>query len=232
MNDLYLSNIELYYSPVGLVNGILHIVGEDFNHISKVMRHIRGDIIFITDGKGNIFESEIKDIDRSYLSVKPLNSYHYKNEKSNLIFCIPKLKNPDRFEFALEKCVELGITHFIIFESRRSVSKGDRIDRWNKILIAAMKQSLTSFLPEIKIVSSINEIFSAAGEKIGFEQNTSKKIGTLKIKPDINYYFVFGPEGGLDEDELELFNTDNLYNLAGNRLRTETAVIKAASMLQ
>jgi 16S rRNA (uracil1498-N3)-methyltransferase len=231
MNDLYFSNIELYYSPLGLVNNELHIQGEDFHHIIKVMRHSEGDSIFITDGKGNIFEAEIMEVDKSFLSAKAINSYHYKNKTINSFFCIPKLRNSDRFEFALEKCVELGITNFIIFESRRTVAKGEKTDRWNKILVSAMKQSLRCHVPNLKVVNSVKEIFALNGGKIGFEQNSSNTFANLKIIPDINYYFIFGPEGGLDHNELELFNPENIYNLAENRLRTETAIIKAASLL-
>jgi 16S rRNA (uracil1498-N3)-methyltransferase len=231
MNDQYLSNIELYYSPEGIINNKILIQGEDFNHIIKVMRHSVRDILYISDGKGNIYESQINNINKLSLSAEPLKSYHYENAKKNSFFCIPKLRNSDRFEFALEKCVELGVTNFIIFESRRTISRGEKTDRWNKILISAMKQSLRCYLPEIKVVHSIKDIFYLDGEKIGFEQNSYKKISALNIIPDVNYYFIFGPEGGLDKDELELFNPENTYNLADNRLRTETAVIKAASLL-
>ena len=231
MNKQHFSNIELYYSPDGIINNKILIEGEDFNHITKVMRHSERDAIYITDGKGNIYESQINKINKSSLSAEPLKSYHYENSNKNSFFCIPKLKNPDRFEFALEKCVELGITNFIIFESKRTISKGEKTDRWNKILISAMKQSLRCYLPEIKVVHSIKDIFSLDGEKIGFEQNSSNKLSSLKITPDVDYYFIFGPEGGLDRDELQLFNPDNIYNLADNRLRTETAIIKAASLL-
>ena len=231
MTSRYLSNIELYYSSNGINNNQLLIEGEDLNHIIKVMRHSVHDIIYITDGKGKIYESKINHISKNSLSAKPLKSYQYENTKQNIYFCIPKLKNPDRFEFALEKCVELGITNYIIFESRRTVSRGDKLDRWNKILLSAMKQSLRCFLPEIKIVNSMNEIFDFDGEKIGFEQNSANMIDSLKIIPGVNYYLIFGPEGGLDKDELELFNPENIYNLAENRLRTETAIIKAASLL-
>lgn len=232
MPNTHLSNIELYYSPVGLINNELHIHGEDFKHITKVMRHSVGDSIFVTDGNGNIFEASIMDIDKSNLSAKLLNSYQYEDEKSNYIFCIPKLKNPDRFEFALEKCVELGITNFIIYESKRTVSKGDKSERWNKILISAMKQSLKCYLPNLKIVNSLKDIIVLKGEKVAFEQNSTKKITTLKTDPQVNYYFIFGPEGGLDKDELELFNPENIYKLTENRLRSETAIINAASLLQ
>src|ERR1035437_4249860 len=154
MNSTHLSNIELYYSHAGLINSELHIEGEDYKHIVKVMRHSVGDTIFVTDGKGNIFKASITDIYKTNLSAKLLNTYSYENEKHNYIFCIPKLKNPDRFEFALEKCVELGITNFIIYESKRTVSKGDRSERWNRILISAMKQSLRCYLSNLNVVNS------------------------------------------------------------------------------
>jgi len=231
MNDQYLSNIELYYSPDGMFNNHILIEGEDFNHIIKVMRHSEQDIIYITDGDGSIYESQINSINKNSLSAVSLRTYHYENVMQNIFFCIPKLKNADRFEFALEKCAELGITNFIIFESKRSISRGNKTDRWNKILISAMKQSLRCYLPEIKVVNSVKEIFSLNGGKIGFEQDSSNKFSNLKIIPHVNYYLIFGPEGGLDNDELELFNPESIYNLAENRLRTETAIIKAASLL-
>ena len=231
MNEQHFSNIELYYSPGGIINNNIFVEGEDFNHIIKVMRHSERDILYITDGKGNIYESQINSINKNSLSAVSLKTYHYENVKQNIFFCIPKLKNADRFEFALEKCAELGVTNFIIFESRRTISRGEKTDRWNKILISAMKQSLRCNLPEIKVVHSIKDIFPLEGGKIGFEQNSSNNISRLIIIPDVNYYFIFGPEGGLDKDELELFNLENIYNLADNRLRTETAVIKAASLL-
>ena len=165
MNDQHLSNIELYYSPEGIINNKILIEGEDFNHIIKVMRHSEQDIIYITDGHGNIYESLLNKINQYSLSAEPVKSYYYENVKQNIFFCIPKLRNSDRFEFALEKCVELGITNFIIFESKRTISKGDKTDRWNKILISAMKQSLRSYLPGIKVVNSIKEIFALNGEK-------------------------------------------------------------------
>jgi 16S rRNA (uracil1498-N3)-methyltransferase len=231
MNSQHLSNIELYYSANSIKNNSIIIEGENFDHIVKVMRHADGDILYVTDGKGNIYESQINNIDKHSISVTPIKTFQYENVKHNIYFCIPKLKNPDRFEFALEKSTELGITNFIIFESKRSVSKGQKTDRWNKILLSAMKQSLRSYLPEIKVVNSLKEIFSFTGEIIGFEQNTPNKIADLKINPDRNYYLIFGPEGGLDREELHLFNPDNIYNLAENRLRAETAVIKVASLL-
>ncbi len=226
-----LSDIELYYSSYGKVNNEIIIDGEDYIHVKRVMRHKDGDTVFITDGRGNIFESVIKTMGKDALTAKPVKTISYDNTKNNLYFCIPKLKNPDRFEFALEKCVEMGITNFIIYESKRTVTRGDKLPRWNKIILSAMKQSLRSYLPMIKTVPSLKDIFSFEGEKIGFDQKAGNAFSTIKITPLVNYYFVFGPEGGLDKEELDLFSAANLYNIAKNRLRSETAIIKAASLL-
>jgi 16S rRNA (uracil1498-N3)-methyltransferase len=141
------------------------------------------------------------------------------------------LKNPERFEFALEKCTELGITNFIVFESSRTVSKADKIDRWNKIVLSAMKQSLRSYLPQISISISLSEIIKQKGEKIIFEQNAKTFFNPEIINPLKNYLFIFGPEGGLSDEEVERINKDYLLKLAENRLRTETAIVKCASIL-
>ena len=94
-----------------------------------------------------------------------------------------------------------------------------------------MKQSLRSYLPEIAVINSLKDICNIEGDKIILEQNSQKKISGLKINPEEKYYFIFGPEGGFTNEELELFDKNSLYSLADNRLRTETAVIKCASIV-
>ena len=227
----YLSNIELYYSAQITNNNLIIVEDDDFKHIVKVMRHALGDEIYITDGLGKIYRSKISEIKKNSLSSEIEETINHDNKFSNIIFCIPKLKSNDRFEFALEKCVELGITNFIIFDSERTIAKGNKIERWNKILISAMKQSLRSYLPNISLRNSVEEIKNLQGEKIIFEQNSAETF--LRFKNDLSkkYYFVFGPEGGLSENELNLFEENEKYNLSSNRLRSETAVIKCASIV-
>ena len=228
----YLSNIELYYSPPSnYKGGEVKIEGDEQKHITKVMRHSVHDLVYVTDGIGHIFECEVYEINKDNLNLIVKNTLTYKNEFSNVIFCIPKLKNPERFEFALEKCTELGITNFIVFESSRTVSKADKIDRWNKIVLSAMKQSLRSYLPQISISISLSEIIKQKGEKIIFEQNAKTFFNPEIINPLKNYLFIFGPEGGLSDEEVERINKDYLLKLAENRLRTETAIVKCASIL-
>jgi 16S rRNA (uracil1498-N3)-methyltransferase len=145
--------------------------------------------------------------------------------------CLPKLKNPERFEFALEKCAEMGITNFIVFESERTISKTSKIERWHKILLSAMKQSLQSFLPSISTANSIEEIKNKNGKKIVFEQNAKNIFRGLQMDFKDKLYILFGPEGGFSQKELQIFSDEELFKLADNRLRSETAVIKCASII-
>lgn len=229
--SVYLSNIELYFTSASENKDEIELFDEEFHHCVKVMRNAAGDEIYITNGSGKIFQSIIEKISKNSLAAVVINKYDYQNDLENVSFCIPKLKNNDRFEFALEKCTELGITNFIIFDSERAMHKSDKKERWQKIVLSAMKQSLRSYLPVIRVVHSLNEITKLDGEKIVLEQNSKQDIRNLKTDKSKKYYFVFGPEGGFTEDEMTQFDENNFYKLAYNRLRTETAIIKCASIV-
>jgi 16S rRNA (uracil1498-N3)-methyltransferase len=226
----YLSDIELYYSPLVQGDKIL-IGGEEMNHLIRVMRHKEGDIIHITDGSGKIFKGEITDVVKEYLSVSILFTYQYKNAFKNIYFCLPKLKNPERFEFALEKCTELGITNFVVYDPVRGLKKGDKKDRWERITLSAMKQSLRSFKPEINYLGPLSALKDSEGKKIIFDQNAAEYFHKDVLIPDEVTYFIFGPEGGFDEKELLSLKNSFSYKIADNRLRSETAIIKAAASL-
>lgn len=226
-----LSNIELYFTPEDIIDNQLIIRGEEFNHAVKVMRHSEGGIIYITTGEGKIYKSEINNITRQELIANVLELYSFENRMKNVYFCLPKLKSQERFEFALEKCIELGITNFIVFESERCIAKGERLERWQKIIISAMKQSLRSYMPKLETVKSLNQIISMEGSKILFEQNSEKSFRDFKIDTDRKYFFLFGPEGGFSDEEIQLVKEGERYKLGNNRLRSETAVTTVAALL-
>ncbi len=226
-----LSNIELYYTPNDNISGdTISLVNDEFKHSVRVMRNKVGDKIYITNGTGSIFKCEIEKIEREKVRTKILEEIINESKWSNIFFCIPKLKNPDRFKFALEKSVELGIKNFIVYESERTVSKGTNLKRWEKITLSAMKQSLSSFKPNIITIKSLVDIANLNGEKILFEHNADKDF-QFQNKENNNYYFIFGPEGGLADNELMMFDRESVYSLGDIRLRSETAIIKVASLL-
>ncbi|MEW6653815.1 MAG: RsmE family RNA methyltransferase [Bacteroidota bacterium] len=233
MQQVFLSDTELYFWEN--VNGnTIEISGEEFHHIKDVMRHKEGDEIFITNGKGVIYKTKINLIEKKLLSADIAASILYANELSNVTFCIPRLKSADRFEFALEKCVELGITNFIVFDSNRTVAKGEKLYRWEKILISAMKQSLRAWLPKVSYCKSINEIIALEGKKYFLYQNAESTLSNLFSNQSLlnsSLFFVFGPEGGFSNEESIVMSEENKVKLTENRLRSETAIVAAASVL-
>jgi 16S rRNA (uracil1498-N3)-methyltransferase len=220
-----------YCNPNNSAENKIILEGDEYRHAVKVMRHLPGDEIFVTNGEGKIFKCFIDGILNNTLAADVKKEFTFKNSFFNIIFCLPKLKNPERFEFALEKCAELGITNFIVFESERTISRSSKIERWHKILLSAMKQSLQSFLPAISIINSVEEIMSMDGKKFIFEQNAENIFQGLHNDNTGKNYFLFGPEGGFSKKELDLFKDSELFKLADNRLRSETAILKCASLL-
>ena len=230
MKNYKLSDIELYYTPLKFITkDKITLADDEYKHCCKVMRNSIGDVIYITDGEGKIYKTEIEKIGKDNLSGKILDTISYKNEMKNIYFCIPKLKNPDRLKYALEKCVELGITNFILFESKRSIGSVKNIERFNRILLSAMKQSLHAFLPVVETVS-LKSIINNPGIKILFDQGSENQF-TFKNNLSETYNFLFGPEGGFESGEIEMIDSSNRFILSNYRLRSETAVIMCASLL-
>ena len=226
----HLSDIELYYSHPRSINGDkITLEDEEFHHAVNVMRNSVGDFIYITDGTGNLFKTQITEVLNKILIAHITEVKEFKNEAAHIFFCLPILKNTDRMKFAIEKCVELGITNFIFFSSKRTIPQKLNIKKFQKTAVAAMKQSLRSFLPQIDS-ASFEEIINLKENKILFDQH-SKRTFDGSVKFDNPIYLLFGPEGGFDKLELDKVSNTNRFCLSTKRLRTETAVIKCASLL-
>ena len=235
MKQEYLSDIELYYTNA--VNGdSIDLIGDEFKHITRVMRHSVGDTLHVTDGAGNYFETTIAEINQSSVIASIQNIKKYNNEFENIYFCFPRLKNNSRFEFELEKSIELGITNFIIINTERTIPKGEKLDRWNKISLAAMKQSLRTYLPKIEYLNKIEKINSLEGNKIILDQKGNGNFTDYlniarKEFSDKKFFFIFGPEGGLSKIEFSKVLDSKILTLTQNRLRAETAVISTATAI-
>jgi len=232
MNSMVLKDIELYYSDViDLQEKIITISGSEVKHISMVMRHKEGDKLFITNGRGTLFETEIIEIKKELAVTRIISKKVFNNRSKDLIFCLPILRNPERMEFAIEKSVELGITNFFVYRGKRSVNKNIKLERLNKIAISAMKQSLRTFLPSVHFFADLNEILNQTGSNIVLMQDSNKTIRELTLKENEKAIFIFGPEGGFENSELRLFSETEFYKITDKRLRSETAVVSVASFL-
>lgn len=235
LEQKYLSDIELYYTSK-VENNFIELFEDEFKHVTKVMRHTIGNILNVTDGFGNFYTTKILIINKDSVVANIVETKKYENRYSNVYFCFPRLKSVDRFEFEIEKLVELGITNFIIFHSERTIPKGEKLERWNKIALSAMKQSLRTYSPKFEYLKSIEQINRFEGKKIVLDQNGDGNLINYlqKIKDQSenkSIYFIFGPEGGLSKSEIGQIKNCQTLTLTPNRLRAETAVIATATIV-
>lgn len=205
---------------------------EESKHIIKVLRKKENDILFVTNGLGYLFKTEIILASDSKCTVRILSFEKASKTNYHLHLAVAPTKMNDRYEWFLEKATEIGIseiTPIICDHSERKVVKTDRFD---KIILAAMKQSNQLFLPKLNEPIALKDFLKKDlnGTKyIAHCEETSKKTLKESIKPSTDIVILIGPEGDFSEKEIKLSLESN-YNpvsLGNTRLRTETAAIVA-----
>jgi 16S rRNA (uracil1498-N3)-methyltransferase len=229
----YLSDIELYYIPFEDEASSIVIEGEEYHHIVHVMKHKVGETLKVTDGKGGLYNASINSISKNSVHARLELIKKTDEPFGNFVVGIPILKNNERMEIALEKCIELGFTRFAIFPTTRSTNRKINQSRLEKISISAMKQSLNLHLPKIDIYQSPTPLLQDQRlQCIVFDVWGEIAIKDYKFNKNLSYFLFFGPEGGLTPEEVNKTIATNRINLIKTRLRTETAIIYVASVIK
>jgi 16S rRNA (uracil1498-N3)-methyltransferase len=205
---------------------------EESRHIIKVLRKQNGDKIHITNGLGFLFTSEIISASEKKCEVKIITETFEKPVNYSIHIAVAPTKMNDRLEWFLEKATEIGlheITPIICEHSERKVYK---IDRAEKIVQAAMKQSLQLYLPKINEPLTFSEFIKQnfeAKKYIAHCEETDKKSFKKTISQNENSLILIGPEGDFSTNEINnaIANGFIPVTLGNTRLRTETAALVA-----
>ncbi|ULC58433.1 16S rRNA (uracil(1498)-N(3))-methyltransferase [Flaviramulus sp. BrNp1-15] len=225
--------MQLFYNPDITENtSEITFPKEESKHIVKVLRKNIGDTVHITNGQGWLFAAEISLPNINKCTAKIVSKSHQPKHQYNLHLAVAPTKMNDRYEWFLEKATEIGIdtiTPIICDHSERKVIK---IERFERILQSAMKQSLNCYLPKLNEAISfkdfINKDFS--GDLfIAHCEETDRKSLKKQLKQNTNVTILIGPEGDFSVKEIEqaLQNKFIPVTLGETRLRTETAAIVA-----
>jgi len=207
---------------------------EESRHVVKVLRKNIGEKLYFTDGKGMFLTGEIITTDKIITTVKIIKKEKKsKNHNYSLHIAIAPTKNMDRFEWFLEKSTEIGIdeiTPIICSNSERKIIK---LERCNRILKSAMKQSLKFYLPKLNEPIMFKDFIQKKheGKKYIAHCQEYKKI-KLK-KENTSMHIMIGPEGDFTEEEIRMATEKKFSHLSlGNsRLRTETAGLVATQSI-
>ena len=206
-------------------------------HIVRVLRKKIGDQLFITNGKGILFTSEISLADDKNCIVNIISV----DEKSkpwnyHLHIAMAPTKNIDRFEWFLEKATEIGIDEITPLICERSERKNIKSERLEKIIESAMKQSLKFHLPTLNPLISFSEFINKDFESklfIAHCEKTDRKTLKTTLKPKQNILILIGPEGDFSKSEIgkSIQHSFTPITLGDSRLRTETAGLVATNMV-
>ena len=214
-----------------------HIVidRKELHHVKNVMRIRKGDVVYLTDGAGNSFQTEIISVERNSLVSRVLAKEHMERAvKVNLELAFVPLKS-SRNDIIIEKATELGVSQFRPFISKYSVVKKltkHRVERFQRLALSAMLQSKQYYLPNFMIFESICTLVKTC---VDFDLVVlADEQGDQQVPHSaLNILYILGPEGGFDRREIQLFKDHGvkLLSLGPNRLRSETAAIVGVSKI-
>ena len=211
---------------------------EESGHCVRVLRYSAGDEILITDGRGTTYTARItnphpKHCDFEIISREKQEPHHH----FHLHIAIAPTKNIERMEWAVEKCVEIGVDEITPLLCRFSERKQLRTDRLEKIILSAAKQSLTPYLPVLHELTPYDAFIKSQESRdksqeqkfIAHCYKEDKRVLKDEIEQGRDVLVLIGPEGDFSEQEIaEALSLGFVpVSLGNSRLRTETAAVVA-----
>lgn len=224
--------MQLFYTR-NIEENNCYLQEEEAKHCIRVLRKKEGDEIMVTDGKGQLFTCVVIHANPKQTELKILSVQSFQAKNYKLHIAVAPTKNINRIEWFVEKATEIGIDTITPVYCEFSERKTLRIDRLEKVMLSAAKQSLKYYFPKIENPISYQNFIQ---EKLtGYQKFIAHNMGNMKIPFKLacikggDALVVVGPEGGFSEDEITLAQQNGFSTvmLGNNRLRTETAAIVA-----
>ena len=221
------------------------ILPPDAVHISRVLRMKRGDLITVCDDAGCEHECVLTSADKDKVTARILHSRPYSTEPSVEVAVFAALSKGEKFDFLIQKCVELGASAIVPFLSERCVvrpSAGDierKSARFSRIALEASKQAMRSRPVRVgEIVGFDDAVRMAAGYETAlllYEKENKGSFSRILRERDgcTRYAVMTGPEGGFSEGEAAAAVSGGLLSVSvGPRImRCETAPLAAVSAI-
>ena len=228
----------------------IEIIGEDIKHIKKVLRKKVEDEITICDKESSQdYLCKIAKIDDEKIECEILEKIEGIVEPRIKVTIFQGLPKADKMELIIQKSVELGVNEITPVEMNRNIVKFDnkdkekKLQRWRKISEVASKQCGRNIIPDIKEIINVKNICNLCpnydivlvayeNEKTNRLKDEIKKLKN-NTKKDLKIGVVIGPEGGIEEKEIEILKQSNakIITLGKRILRTETVALNILSIL-
>jgi 16S rRNA (uracil1498-N3)-methyltransferase len=233
--------MDYFYTPPDFIGPEeLSISGNEFVHLTHVMRKTIGDSLRVVDGRGGAYDVVIADITKRYArcTIRRIHSQLHEPDV-HVTLAVALLKNASRFDVLVEKTTEIGVVSIVPLVTERTIGRHAKVDRWQKLALAAMKQSGRSLLPTVHSPQQFTEFVSTTPMETDLrllpdEQHQEPPIiEVLRRSAFASARLCIGPEGGFTEDEVTLARASGfvVVSLGPRRLRSETAAIIAVASI-
>jgi len=227
--------MQLFYTEN--INGDLaRLSVEEARHCVQVLRKRVGDHLDFVDGKGVFYKGEIIETGKKSCVIKILERREEVSARPYLKMAIAPTKNIDRLEWFLEKATEIGVDEIVPLLCARSERKRIRLDRLQKIVLSAMKQSLKAKLPRLQDLTSFKDFIkqehSEVDKFIAYCNDDQLSHLQMTYGAGNSAVILIGPEGDFKQVEIEMAKEQGFQgiSLGKSRLRTETAGVVACTV--
>lgn len=209
---------------------------KESTHCVRVMRQKLGDEIILMDGNGKFAKGIIISDSKKRVEVQVNSIEYFERKKNSLHIAIAPTKSNDRIEWFLEKATEFDIAEVTFLITENSERRKINLERFQKIVLSAAKQSKSAYLPKLNQICSFSKFIES------LEHQQQKFIATLVAQKDNQFHHLFqkegqstvliGSEGGFSKAEVSQAMENGLQPiLLGNkRLRTETAGVYVSAI--
>lgn len=203
---------------------------EESKHVIKVLRKSEGDLLHLTDGKGNEYHGTITTANHNRCELGIAFAKAHPPLPYQLHIAIAPTKMNDRMEWFLEKATEMGISRVTPLLCDHSERKKINKERFERIVVSALKQSLQFHLPIIDDLTNFDDFIQGCDSKvkaIAHCEDQPKQTTEELFKSSKDICVMIGPEGDFSPIEIEKALNQNFkpITLGTTRLRTETAGI-------
>jgi len=205
-------------------------------HIIKVLRKRNGDELSITNGKGYLFQAKIIGDNIKKCEVELITSKKTYPKAHSLHMVVAPTKMNDRYEWFLEKATEIGVDEITPIICERSERKMVKLERMQRVIESAMKQSLQTYLPKLNEPIPFTEFLEKPITGLQFIahcEDSERHELKRRIVADQDLTILIGPEGDFSPSEIKSA-LDKGYlpvSMGKTRLRTETAAIVACTIV-
>ncbi len=224
--------MNLYYVPEINADRLI-LPDEEARHCVQVLRLKEGDLLYLTNGTGILAQAQIVGTYKREVEVQIVERQQKPRDRSYALhMVIAPTKNIDRFEWFLEKVTEIGVDTITPVITEHSERKDIRPDRLEKVLIAAMKQSLKWYKPVLNPLCRLDDFLAEplhVPMAIAYCGTAERQLLKSYYQVGSDIVLLIGPEGDFSPNEVEKAKASGaaVISLGESRLRTETAGVVA-----